>query len=47
MRWAGHVVRIREIKVAYIIFISKLKRSVHLEEPNADVRKILKWILGK
>jgi len=48
MRWAGHVARMGERKVAYRILMGKPEgESDHLEDPGVDERIILRWILWK
>jgi hypothetical protein len=40
MRWAGHVVRVRDIKIAYKILTGKPEERIHLGD--VDGRIILK-----
>jgi hypothetical protein len=44
MRWAGHVARMGERRVAYRILVGILEGRNHLEELGIDGMIILKWI---
>ena len=47
MQWAWSVARIWESRRAYGVSVGKLKEREYLENPNVDVKIILKWILQK
>ena len=46
-RWAGHIARMGERRVAYRVFVGKPERTTQLKRPRVDGRIILKWILEK
>ena len=45
--WTGHVARMGKSRGAYKVLMGKREGRNHLEEPGADRRIILKWVLGK
>jgi hypothetical protein len=47
MRWAGHVARVEEVRVAYNILVGKPEGRRPLEDLGVDWRITLRWILGK
>jgi hypothetical protein len=47
MRWAEHVVRIGEMKNAYIVLVGKPEGRDHSENLRIDGRVVFEWILGK
>jgi hypothetical protein len=46
MKWAGHVVRTREI-IACTSLVGKSERNMSLGRPGIDGRMILKQVLNK
>jgi len=44
MRWAGHVARMGEKRVAYMVLVRILERKRPLENLEIDWGIILKWI---
>jgi hypothetical protein len=46
-RWAGHVARVVEIRLAYKIMVEKPEGGDHSEGLGVDGRIILEWILEK
>jgi hypothetical protein len=47
MRWAGHVARMGDGRVAYRVWWGDLREGDHLENSGVNGRKILKWIFKK
>jgi len=47
MRWAGHVERMGERRVAFRVWWGNLKEKDHLGDPGVDGRIILKLMLRK
>jgi hypothetical protein len=47
MGWAGHVVRMGEMRNEYNISVVNLKRRDHSKDLGVDGRIIFKLILGK
>jgi hypothetical protein len=46
-RWAGHVARMGEGRGAYSILTGRPGGRSYLEDPDVDVRILLKWIFKK
>jgi hypothetical protein len=47
MRWAGHVARMGDKRVAYRFWWGNPMEGDHLGDPGVDRRIILKWIFKK
>jgi len=47
MRWAEHVARKGERRVACRVWWGNQRERDHLEDPSVDGRIILKWIIKK
>jgi hypothetical protein len=47
MKWAGHVARLGERRVAYRVCWENVRETDQLEGLGLDGRIILKWILKK
>ena len=47
MRLAWHVARMQERRVVYRVLVGKPEGRDHLENPGADGRIILRWIMMK
>jgi predicted transcriptional regulator of viral defense system len=47
MRWAGDVARMGERRGVYRVLVRKRGERDYLEDPGADGRIILRWILRK
>jgi len=47
MRWACHVAYMRQRRGAYRVLVGKPRLRGHLEDPDVDVRLILRWIFRK
>ena len=47
MRWAGHVVRMGEMRGVYRVWVGNLRKRDHWGDPGVDGRIILRWIFWK
>jgi hypothetical protein len=47
MRWAGHVVRMEEMRKAYTVLVVSLKGRDRAEDVEVNVRMILEFVLWK
>jgi hypothetical protein len=47
MRWAGHVVRMREERKVYKVLVGKPKGKNHLEDQGIGGKMGSEWILGR
>jgi hypothetical protein len=47
MKWAGHVARMGRVKMYTGFWWRNLKERDHLEDPDVDGRKILRWFFRK
>jgi hypothetical protein len=47
MRWAGHVARMGEKRIAYRILVNSQKERDHWKDQDVDGWTILKWILER
>jgi len=47
MGWAGHVVRVGEMRGVHMFRLGNLTERYHLEDPGVYGRIIKTWIFGK
>jgi hypothetical protein len=44
MRWAEHVARMGERRIAYRVLVGNLRERDHLGDPGVDMRIVIRWI---